>query len=132
CHITRACDLTYCYLSNYTGISVLRPSITQPSTPLPDNIMSDMSIDQPQAFFSVNPVNTQPTNPVNAPPPLTIEQVQQLIAAYHGQHAGQQQSTSTIKDARPSKPTRYDGTLGTDPTVWLFQFNQYADITNVP
>ena len=91
-----------------------------------------MSIDQPQAFFSVNPVNNQPTNPVNAPPPLTIEQVQQLIAAYHGQHAGQQQNTSTIKDARPSKPTRYDGTLGTDPTVWLFQFNQYADITNVP
>jgi hypothetical protein len=56
----------------------------------------------------------------------------QLAAVQHGQPTVQQHNNGIGNGARPSKPTRYDGAMGTDPTVWLFQFKQYADITQVP
>ena len=54
-----------------------------------------------------------------------ITQLQaQLAAVQAGQHMGQQR-------VKPSKPTRFNGALGSDPTVWLFIFNQYAELSNV-
>ena len=47
-----------------------------------------------------------------------ITQLQaQLAAVQAGQNMGQQR-------VKPSKPTRFNGALGSDPTVWLFIFNQ--------
>jgi hypothetical protein len=48
----------------------------------------------------------------------------QLAAVQAGQNMGQQR-------IKPSKPTRFNGALGSDPTVWLFIFNQYAELSNV-
>ncbi len=47
-----------------------------------------------------------------------------VAAAQNGQNMGQQR-------VKPSKPTRFNVALGSDPTVWLFQFKQYAELSNV-
>src|ERR1700740_1741634 len=59
-------------------------------------------------------------------------QAQAAAAQQGGQQAAQQQPNGIGTGARPSKPSRYNGALGSDPTVWLFQFKQYASITHVP
>jgi Retrotransposon gag protein/Zinc knuckle len=48
----------------------------------------------------------------------------QVAAAQAGQNMGQQR-------VKPSKPTRFNGAMGSDPTVWLFLFKQYAELSNV-
>ena len=84
-----------------------------------------------------DPTPVQPTAPLPAPAAQEIQQyidtqiAARLVAAQNGQNMGPQRNNSNTNGAKPSKPIRYDGTLGTDPTVWLFQFKQYAEITGV-
>lgn len=60
-------------------------------------------------------------------------QLQQVINAFqNGHNMGQQQANAHGIKAKAAEPSRYDGSVGSDPTVWLFQFVQYADITNEP
>jgi hypothetical protein len=88
--------------------------------------MSDISMENQEAF------------PFPSPSP-SMEQIEQIIATRiaaviqqgGGQPMVQQHNNGIGNGARPSKPTRYDGSLTSDPTVWLFQFKQYADIANV-
>jgi regulator of replication initiation timing len=64
---------------------------------------------------------------------LHNQQLQTVVNAYAaGHNMGQQHNNGHGDRARAAKPSRYDGSLGSDPTVWLFQFLQYADITNEP
>jgi len=70
--------------------------------------MSDISMDnQSSVPFSMDQLQQYINTQVQA----------QLGAIQNGQHMGQQQNNGVINGARPSKPTRYDGSLGTDPTV---------------
>jgi hypothetical protein len=55
-----------------------------------------------------------------------------LITLQAGHNMGQQNMNGQGIRAKAKEPSRYDGSLGSDPTVWLFQFAQYADITNEP
>src|SRR5260370_38047238 len=61
------------------------------------------------------------------------QQLQQVVNAFQaGHNMGQQHMNGQGIRAKAAEPSRYDGSLGSDPTVWLFQFMQYADITNEP
>ena len=61
------------------------------------------------------------------------QQLQQVVNAFQaGHNMGQQNMNGQGIRAKAKEPSRYDGSLGSDPTVWLFQFVQYADITNEP
>src|ERR1700681_2428160 len=61
------------------------------------------------------------------------QQLQQVVNAFQaGHNMGQQNMSGQGIRAKAKEPSRYDGSLGSDPTVWLFQFAQYADITNEP
>jgi hypothetical protein len=60
---------------------------------------------------------------------------QQLKVLVNGFQAGQnigQQYNQVRGNMKASKPKTYKGERGLDPEVWLFQFNQYADVTQVP
>src|ERR1700751_13550 len=48
-----------------------------------------------------------------------------------GQNIGQQYTNQLRSNVKASKPKTYNGSRGMDPEVWLFQFNQYADINQV-
>jgi hypothetical protein len=58
----------------------------------------------------------------------------QLRAVVNGFQAGQnigQQFNQVRGNVKASKPKTYKGERGSDPEVWLFQFNQYADISQI-
>jgi Retrotransposon gag protein len=48
-----------------------------------------------------------------------------------GQNVGQQYNNQLRSSVKASKPKTYDGLRGADPEVWLFQFNQYANINQL-
>ncbi len=61
---------------------------------------------------------------------------QQLLALVNqlqfGQNMGQQYNNQLRSNVKASKPKTFNGVRGADPEVWLFQFNQYADISQLP
>jgi len=87
--------------------------------------MADINMDNQQ------PPTQPPIQPPNPPPMPTPEQIQQYIAQQVRLHIGQQ-NNNNINSVKAAKPPMYNGKLGTDPTVWLFQMKQYFDITNAP
>ena len=60
---------------------------------------------------------------------------QQLLALVNqlqvGQNIGQQYNNPLRSNVKAAKPKAYSGLRGADPEVWLFQFNQYADINQL-
>jgi hypothetical protein len=49
-----------------------------------------------------------------------------------GQNIGQQYNNELGGRVKAAKPKTYNGSIGSDPDVWLFLFNQYSDIAGVP
>jgi hypothetical protein len=89
--------------------------------------MGDINMDNQQA---------PPQQPIQQPLP-TAEQLHEFITRQVRLQLGQQHhnhnnNISITNRPKPAKPPMYDGKLGTDPTVWLFQVKQYFDITNTP
>jgi hypothetical protein len=62
----------------------------------------------------------------------TNQQLRTLVNQLQvGQNIGQQYSSQLRNSVKASKPKTYNGLRGADPEVWLFQFNQYADINHL-
>ena len=63
----------------------------------------------------------------------TNQQLRTLVNQLQvGQNIGQQYTNQLRSNVKASKPKTYNGSRGMDPEVWLFQFNQYGDINQVP
>lgn len=92
-----------------------------------------MDINQLQQFISSQV--QQQTTPLNNQVRDLENRNQQLIALVNqlqvGQNIGQQYNNQVRGVVKASKPKTYNGLRGSDPEVWLFQFNQYADINQV-
>ena len=89
--------------------------------------MADINMDHQQAA---------PQQPIHQAMP-TAEQLHEFITRQVRLQLGQQHNNNNNNininnGAKPAKPPMYDGKLGADPTVWLFQVKQYFDITNAP
>lgn len=62
----------------------------------------------------------------------TNQQLRTLVNQLQvGQNIGQQYNNQLRSNVKASKPKTYNGSRSMDPEVWLFQFNQYADINQV-
>jgi hypothetical protein len=63
----------------------------------------------------------------------TNQQLRTLVSQLQvGQNIGQQYNNELGGRLKAAKPKTYNGSIGSDPDVWLFQFNQYSDIAGVP
>ena len=63
----------------------------------------------------------------------TNQQLRTLVSQLQvGQNVGQQYNNELGGRVKAAKPKTYNGSVGSDPDVWLFQFNQYSDIAGVP
>src|SRR6202049_498441 len=63
----------------------------------------------------------------------TNQQLRTLVSQLQvGQNIGQQYNNELGGRVKAAKPKTYNGSIGSDPDVWLFQFNQYSDIAGVP
>ena len=98
-----------------------------------DSQAVNMDMTQLQQFIS-SQVQQQTTG-LNAQVRDLEDQNQQLLALVNqlqvGQNVGQQYNNQLRSSVKPSKPKTYNGLRGADPEVWLFQFNQYADINQL-
>jgi hypothetical protein len=93
----------------------------------------NMDMNQLQQFIS-SQVQQQTTG-LNAQVRELENRNQQLLALVNqlqvGQNIGQQYNNQLRSNVKASKPKTYNGLRGADPEVWLFQFNQYADINQL-
>jgi hypothetical protein len=93
----------------------------------------NMDMNQLQQFIT-GQVQQQTTG-LNAQVTELQNRNQQLMALVNqlqvGQNIGQQYSNQLRSNVKASKPKSYNGVQGSDPEVWLFQFNQYADINQL-
>jgi hypothetical protein len=98
-----------------------------------DSQAVSMDMSQLQQFIS-SQVQQQTTG-LNAQVTELQNRNQQLMALVNqlqvGQNIGQQYSNQLRSNVKASKPKSYNGVRGSDPEVWLFQFNQYADINHL-
>lgn len=66
----------------------------------------------------------------------SLRQLQQQLAAAQAAAAaagGQQNNNNgMVSGVKPAKPRTYCGNLGSDPSVWLFQFEQYVEVLCIP
>lgn len=93
----------------------------------------NMDMNQLQQFISTQV--QQQTTGLNEQVRELESRNQQLLALVNqlqvGQHIGQQYNNQLRSSVKASKPKTYNGLRGDDPEVWLFQFNQYADINQL-
>src|SRR5260370_14452588 len=106
---------------------------SQPAVPLDVEQLQQFIAQQVQQHTAQQHNQVAELNERNQQIELHNQQLQTVVNAYAaGHNMGQQHNNGHVDRARAAKPSRYDGSLETHPAVWLFQFVQYADITNEP
>lgn len=62
----------------------------------------------------------------------SFQNLQQQLAIAQAAASSSQQHQVNLGNVQAAKPRTYNGSLGSDPSVWLFQYQQYVDVLAVP